>query len=79
MVAHALLVVIAAREHDLRPAPDGLIALTCNEIRRLFTTYVIEPSRTLTSPTAWSVWRRRHQHRARTSHYQRQEAAQAWR
>jgi SRSO17 transposase len=78
MVAHALLAVIAAREHDLRPAPDGLIALTCNEIRRLFTTYVIEPSRALACPLAWSSWRRRHQHRARTSHYQRQEAAQPW-
>ena len=36
---------------------------------------VIEPSRTLACPMAWSRWRRRHQHRARTSHYQRQEAA----
>jgi SRSO17 transposase len=78
MVAHALLAVIAAREHDLRPAPDGLIALTCNEIRRLFTTYVIEPGRALACPMAWSLWRRRHQHRARTSHYQRQKDAQPW-
>lgn len=78
MVAHALLAVIAAREHDLRPAPDGLIALTCNEIRRLFVTFVIEPARTLTCSLGWSLWRRRHQHRARTSHYQRQEAAQPW-
>jgi SRSO17 transposase len=76
MVAHALLAVIAAREHAERPAPDGLIALTCNEIRRLFVTFVIEPGRTLACPLAWSLWRRRHQHRARTSHYQRQEAAQ---
>jgi hypothetical protein len=58
MVAHALLAVIAAREHDLRPAPDGLIALTCNEIRRLFTTYVIESGRALACPLAWSLWRR---------------------
>ena len=36
MVAHALLAVIAAHEHTDRPAPAGLIALTCNEIRRLF-------------------------------------------
>jgi SRSO17 transposase len=79
MVAHALLAVIAAREHALRPAPDGLIALTCNEIRRLFVSFVIEPGRTLACPLAWSRWRRRHQHRARTSHYQRQEAAQPWR
>jgi SRSO17 transposase len=75
MLAHALLAVIAANEHTTRPAPDGLIALTCNEIRRLLTILVIEPGRVLASPEAWSTWRRRHQHRARTSHYQRQEAA----
>ncbi|BBG00370.1 MULTISPECIES: hypothetical protein [Pseudonocardia] len=78
MLAHALLAAIAAHEHAEQPAPDGLIALTCNEIRRLFVTYVIEPARTLTCPLAWSLWRRRHQHRARTSHYQRHEAAQPW-
>jgi SRSO17 transposase len=50
MVAHALLAVIAAREHAERPAPDGLIALTCSEIRHLFTTYVIEPGRMLACP-----------------------------
>ena len=78
MLAHALLAVIAAREHTDRPAPAGLIALTCNEIRRLFTIFVIEPARVLACPQAWSDWRRRHQHRARTSHYQRQQAAHAW-
>jgi SRSO17 transposase len=74
MLAHALLSVLAAREHTERPAPAGIIALTCNEIRRLFTVFVIEPGRALACPEAWSTWRRRHQHRARTSHYQRQEA-----
>ncbi|MCA1695531.1 MAG: hypothetical protein LC749_12810, partial [Actinobacteria bacterium] len=63
--------------HTDRPAPIGLIALTCNEIRRLLTTLVIEPGRATASPQAWSHWRRRHQHRARTSHYQRQESALA--
>jgi SRSO17 transposase len=77
MVAHALLAVIAAHEHADRPAPTGLVALTCNEIRRLFTIYVIEPRRNRACPRAWSHWRRRHQHRARTSDYQRQEAALA--
>lgn len=76
MLAHALLAVIAATEHADRPAPAGLIALTCNEIRRLFTIHVTEPARTWACPQAWSHWRRRHQHRARTSHYQRREAAQ---
>lgn len=78
MTAHALLAVIAANEHTARPAPTGLIPLTCNEIRRLFTLYVIEPSRAPACPQAWSNWRRRYQHHAHTSHYQRQEAARAW-
>jgi SRSO17 transposase len=77
MIAHALLVVIAANEHTDQPAPAGLIALTCSEIRRLFTILVVEPRRIRTCPHAWSHWRRRHQHRARTSHYQRQQAAHA--
>jgi SRSO17 transposase len=77
MLAHALLAVIAAQEHTDQPTPAGLIALTCNEIRRLFATFVIEPGRSLACPQAWSHWRRRHQHRARTSHYQRQQAARA--
>lgn len=66
MLAHALLAVIAAHEHAARPAPAGLIALTCNEVRRLLTVLVIEPGRVLASPEAWSTWRRRHQHQART-------------
>jgi SRSO17 transposase len=78
MLAHALLAVIAAHEHPDRPTPAGLIALTCNEIRRLFTIYITEPTRARACPRDWSTWRRRHQHRARTSHYQRQEAARAW-
>ncbi|MCU1664107.1 MAG: transposase, partial [Pseudonocardia sp.] len=77
-VAHAPLAVIAAREHTERPAPDGLIALTCNEICRLFAIYVTEPGRTVACPAVWSLWRRRHQHRAHTGHYQFQEAARAW-
>ena len=72
MIAHALLAVLAATSTADRPAPAGLIALTCNEIRRLFTVLIVEPARALACPLAWSTWRRRHQHRARTSHYQRQ-------
>ena len=78
MTAHALLAVIAANEHTEHPAPTGLIPLTCNEIRRLFTLYITEPRRARACPQAWSNWRRRHQHRARTSHYQRQQAAPTW-
>jgi SRSO17 transposase len=77
MLAHALLAVIAVREHTNVPAPVGLVAMTCNEIRRLFTIYITEPSRIRACPLGWSNWRRRHQHRAKTSHYQRQETARA--
>jgi hypothetical protein len=70
MIAHALLAVLAARASP-PSASDGLIAWTCNEIRRLFTALIIEPARVLTCPLAWSQWRRRHQYRAMISHYQR--------
>lgn len=70
MIAYALTAVIAAAEHDTHPAPAGLIPLTCNEIRRLLLTHIIEPALRPTCPNAWSRWRRRHQHQARTSHYE---------
>jgi SRSO17 transposase len=75
MTAHALLAVIAANEHADRPTLTGMIPLTCNEIRRLLTVLVLEPRRRRACPRAWSNWRRQHQHRARTCHYQRREAA----
>ena len=60
MLAHALL---AAHDTD-QPAPAGMIALTYNEIRRLFTVLIIEPGRVRTCPEVWSDWRRRHQDHA---------------
>ncbi|MDN5920860.1 MAG: IS701 family transposase [Pseudonocardia sp.] len=74
MLAHALLAVIAAGDHHDQHDRPGLIALSCNEIRRLIVRLVIDPARALTCPRRWSDWRRRHQHHARTSHYRRQEA-----
>jgi hypothetical protein len=74
MLAHALLAVIAATERAQHPPQPGLIALTCNEIRHLFTSLITEPTRRLTDPLAWSRWRRRHQYHARASHYRRQQA-----
>jgi hypothetical protein len=71
MLAHALLAVLAATERAQHPAPDGLIALTSNEISRLFNRLIIDPARRLVDPLTWTNWRARHQHRARTSHYQR--------
>jgi len=69
MAAHALLAVIAATERTKDPTPAGLIALTCNEIARLFNRLIVEPARRVADILAWTDWRRRHQHRARTSHY----------
>jgi SRSO17 transposase len=71
MLAAAFLTVTAATED---PAPDGYIPLTRNELSRLLT-LIIQPTRHA-EPLHWSAWRRRHQHRARTSHYQRQAATE---
>jgi SRSO17 transposase len=70
MLAHAFLSVMAATEPD---PPDGLIRLTRNEIRRLFTAATTSLA-TTAHTLGWSRWRRRHQHRARNAHYHRQAA-----
>ncbi|GAA1899609.1 IS701 family transposase [Streptomyces sodiiphilus] len=74
MLAHAFLAVVRAAEHRLRPAPQGLIVLTCNEIQHLFTT----PAQPTHDPRShrlrWSLWRRRHQARARDCHYRRRQS-----
>jgi SRSO17 transposase len=78
MLAYALLTTIAATERAENPTPQGvsLIALTCNEIHRLFNTLITKPIRDLPQRLQWSLWRRRHQHRARTSQNQRRAAAE---
>jgi hypothetical protein len=48
--------------------------LTCNEIKRLFNTFINQPIRDLRHRLRWSIRRRRYQHRARTSHYRRRQA-----
>jgi SRSO17 transposase len=75
MLAHALLVVLAAGEHAAGAPPAGLIPLTCSELQRLLLCRVLEPARRSADPEAWSRWRRRHQYRARASHYRHQPAA----
>ena len=73
MLALAFLTIAAATEHTRHPPPAGQIPLTRNEIATLFGTLVIQPVRA--GPhhrLRWSAWRRRHQHRAKTCHYQRQ-------
>lgn len=76
MLAYAFLAVLAATERTRHPAPEGLISLTCNEIHHLINVLLIKPISDLTHRLHWSSWRRRHQHRAKTSHYQRREAAE---
>lgn len=73
MLAHAFLAVAAATQRDTAPTPAGLIALTVNEFRRLFDALLLATNHTVTSLLAWSRWRRRHQYRARLSHYRRRE------
>lgn len=77
MLACAFLAVLTATERAETPTAPGLIALTRNEIHRLFDTLIAEPIRDLRHRLHWSTWRRRHRHRARTSHYQRREAVLA--
>jgi SRSO17 transposase len=70
MLAHAILTVIAARERD-RHADQTRIPLTFNEIRRLFARTITNTIHTIDHWLHWSTWRRRHQARAKTSHYRR--------
>jgi SRSO17 transposase len=72
MLAHAILTAIAARERtNHRHANQELIPLTFNEIHRLFAKLVANIVHPIRHRLAWSTWRRRHQARARTSHYRR--------
>jgi SRSO17 transposase len=72
MLAAAFLTITAATEHATQPSPDGQIPLTRNVIARLLTALITAPVRSTSHYLAWSTWRRRHQHHARTCHYQRQ-------
>ena len=70
LLAHAFLSVLAAADHD---QPEGLIPLTRNEIRRLFSQLLDRGRRALTAIAAWSRWRRRHQANAKIYHYRRHQ------
>jgi SRSO17 transposase len=73
MLAHAFLAVATATERDTQPTPTGLITLTVNEFRRLFDALLLATHHTVATLLAWSRWRRRHQYRARLSHYRRRQ------
>ncbi len=72
MLATAFLTIAAATEHARRPAPADQIPLSRNEIAGLFSALIIQPASARGHRLRWSTWRRRHQHRAKTCHYQRQ-------
>ena len=73
MLAHAFLTVITAEERAARPAPDGLIPITVNELQRLFDALLLRPNHTPQRLNQWSLWRRRHQARARACHYRQRD------
>jgi SRSO17 transposase len=75
MLAHALLAALAAEAADHSPDQKGLIPLTVNEIRHLFAKLIVHTVHSTRFYLAWSAWRRRHQARARASHYRRRQAA----
>ena len=71
MLASAFLAVLAATERTRQPPPGGMIPLTSNEIHHLLNALPAQPGHTARHRLRWSAWRRRHQHRARTSHYRK--------
>jgi hypothetical protein len=72
MCAHAFLAVTTAtaEKGGIRHDGHGLVPLTLAEVRRLLA-HLITRARSTACINRWSWWRRRHQYRARISHYQR--------
>ena len=64
-----LAICAAATPHP--PEQSDVIRLTVNEIRRLINVLVITPTPGINHRLRWSLWRRRHQARARRAHYTR--------
>ena len=73
MLATAFLTIAAATEQARSHPPAGQIPLTRNEITHLLAA-LIRPAHGASHRLRWSAWRRRHQHRAKTCHYQQQAA-----
>jgi SRSO17 transposase len=73
MLAAAFLTITTAAERAQHPQPQDQIPLTRNEISRLLTTMITQPP-SQARQLRWSTWRRRHQYRAKISHYRQQAA-----
>ncbi|MER5338498.1 IS701 family transposase [Micromonospora sp. NPDC002717] len=71
LAALAVLAICAADAAHHDPTNTGLIKLTVNEVPRLINACIIRPINDLTHRLRWSRFRRRHQARARQSHYTR--------
>ena len=76
MLAHAFLIVAALAERTRHPALPELIGVTCNEGQHLFAALLARPAGDRSHRLRWSLWRRRHQQRARICHYRRQADGQ---
>jgi SRSO17 transposase len=76
MLAHAFLAILAAEQPE-PPADTDMIPLTCQEIAHLLAAMLFNREHLNDHRWAWSAWRRRRQHHARTCHYQRQSARTA--
>ena len=74
MLGAAVVTIAAAIESARGPDAAGQIPLTRNEIAHLLSSLTIRPAHDTSHQMRWSRSRRRHQHRARTCHYQRQTA-----
>jgi SRSO17 transposase len=71
--AHAFLAALTATTRARSSTSDDLIPLTLNEISHLIGRLTRTPAHRPGHILHWSRWRRRHQHRARHAHYQRQQ------
>jgi SRSO17 transposase len=76
MLAAAVLTIAAAAQRTLPVAPQNQIPLTRNQIAHLLATLTTGPAHSPGHRLHWSQRQRRHQHRARTCHHQRQAAQQ---
>ena len=73
MLAHAFLAVATATERDIRTHPSRADHIDRQRVPPTLRRATPDTGHTVTTLLAWSRWRRRHQYRARQSHYKRRE------